>query len=244
MTPSVVTSPIQLRRHKSRCLGVAIFYSSRRFEKTAELRVVFSEEARGLRKNSDRKRKGPRRDSESPEAMHERRQNMRTWKARKKDVPRDQFLQRVYGGDTGTGGADGRADPATASRLEQDLEDKHDAAAMVRLRVKQDDGLDPDGGEKEERAITVVCAHLFYDPRRPDLKTAQMKILFDAIARFHEDCGVAADLVSGGQAVGERSSLSLANLVLCADFNSKPVADPSFLPGPLKVRPLAVLQEL
>lgn len=154
-------------------------------------------------------------------------------------MPTDQFLQRVYGGDTGTGGPEGREDPTTASQLEQDLEDKHDAAAMVRLRVKGDgdrEAVGSVGSGKEERAFTVVCAHLFYDPRRPDLKTAQCQMLFQAIARFHEKCGVAADLGSGDQAVGGRSSLGLANLVLCADFNSKPVMDPMFLPGPLQVR--------
>lgn len=167
--------------------------------------------------------------SESPEAV------ARVGKSAARD---DQFLRRVYGGDTGTGGPDGRANPATASRLERDLEDKHDAAAMVRLKLKGRDDRREGGGrvngdERKERAITVVCAHLFYDPRRPDLKTAQCQMLFQAIQRFHEKCGVAP--VLGGQADGERSSLGVANLILCADFNSKPVADPSFLPAPLKV---------
>lgn len=166
--------------------------------------------------------------SQSPEAV----------KVGKQAAPDDQFLRRVYGGDTGTGGPAGRANPATASRLEQDLEDKYDAAAMVRLRLKEHGDCGGGGGsancdEKKEREITVVCAHLFYDPKRPDLKTAQCQMLFQAIHRFHEKCGVAP--VLGGQADGELPSLGVANLILCADFNSKPVTDPSFLPGPLKV---------
>lgn len=225
----LLTPPSYPRRHRSRCLGVAIFYSSKHFEKTSELRVVFSEEARGLRGNSDRERESLCCMSYSPEGVA---------RAGKKAAPDDQYLRRVYGGDTGTGGPDGRANPATASRLEQDLEDKHDAAAMVRLRLKgSDDGGGGGGGansdENKERAITVVCAHLFYDPRRPDLKTAQCQMMFQALQRFHEQCGVAP--VLRGQAGGERSSLGVANLILCADFNSKPVADPSFMPGPLKV---------
>lgn len=164
--------------------------------------------------------------SESPEALS---------RAEKKAAPDDQFLRRVYGGDTGTGGPGGRANPATASRLEQDLEDKHDAAAMVRLRLKggDDRGEGANGDKNKDRAITVVCAHLFYDPMRPDLKTAQCQMLFQAIQRFHHKCGVAP--VLGSQAGGVQPSLGVANLILCADFNSKPVADPSFLPGPLKV---------
>eukprot|EP00903_Cladosiphon_okamuranus_P009843 g9354.t1 len=215
------------RRHRSRCLGVAIFYSSNRFEKTSELRVVFSEEARGLRGNSDRERESLGCMSDSPEAVA---------RAGTKVAPDDQFLRRVYGGDTGTGGPAGRANPATASRLEQDLEDKHDAAAMVRLRLKGSDddqggGGGANGNDKKERAITVVCAHLFYDPSRPDLKTAQCQMMFQALQRFHEKCAVAPVV---GEPGGERSSLGVANLILCADFNSKPVADPSFMPGSLK----------
>lgn len=229
-------TPSHPRRHKSRCLGVAIFFSSKQFDKTSELRVVFSEEARGLRGDSDRERKGPGRAPELQGAFARG--------VRQKATPNDEFLRRVYGGDTGTGGPDGRANPATASRLEQDLEDKHDAAAMVRLRLKgrgdRGEGAGGVGGvganddEKIERAITVVCAHLFYDPKRPDIKTAQCQMLFQAIHRFHEKCGVAPSL--SGEAGGRGSSLGVANLILCADFNSKPVADPSFLPGPLKVR--------
>lgn len=217
-----------LRRHRSRCLGVAIFYSSKHFEKVSELRVVFSEQARGLRGNSDRERKGPGR---KPGAIA-------TVGKKAFTTPDDRFLRRVYGGDTGTGGLDGRANPATASRLEQDLEDKHDAAAIVRLRWKgRDDrgGENVDGDENKECAITVACAHLFYDPKRPDLKTAQCQVLFQAIRRFHAECGVAPVLDSGQVVGGDRSSLGVANLILCADFNSKPVVDPSFLPGPLKV---------
>ncbi|CAM9192310.1 unnamed protein product [Hapterophycus canaliculatus] len=224
------------KRHKSRCLGVAIFYSSKRFEKTAELRVVFSEEARGLREGSDRRRRN-RPDggctSEPLEALAASRI------ARPgKDAPAssdslgDQFLRRVYGGDTGTGGPDGREDPATASRLEQDLEDKQDAAALVRLRLPEcgdhGEGGDAAPGQRE-RSITVGCAHLFYDPKRPDLKTAQCQMLFQAIDRFHKKCGVEGALTGE-----EGAPLSPANLILCADFNSKPVVDPRFLPGPLQ----------
>lgn len=225
------------RRHKSRCLGVAIFYSSKRFEKTAELRVVFSEEARGLRVGSDRKRRrrsdggGMSEPLEAPAAST--RARARKGAADSSDSLSDQFLRRVYGGDTGTGGPDGREDPATASRLEQDLEDKHDAAALVRLRLKEDGGLGEGGGTasgQRARAITVGCAHLFYDPRRPDLKTAQCQMLFQAIDRFHKKCGVAGALSDGAG-----TPLTPANLILCADFNSKPVMDTRFLPGPLKV---------
>lgn len=189
--------------------------------------MVFSEEARGLREDSDRARKGPGRLSELPAAVA---------RTGKKAAPDDLFLRQVYGGDTGTGGPDGRANPATASCLEQDLEDKHDAAAMVRLRLKTYYGRGEggtDGEEKKERAITVVCSHLFHDPTRPDLKTAQCQMLFQAIHRFHEKCGVVPIL--GGQVCDERSSHGVANLIMCADFNSKPVADPAFWPRPLKV---------
>ncbi|CAM9105529.1 unnamed protein product [Scytosiphon promiscuus] len=224
------------KRHKSRCLGVAIFYSSKRFDKTAELRVVFSEEARGLRGDSDRKRRKQRDGgcmSEPLEASGtEKRSRSSMSAAASSASSSDQFLRRVYGGDTGTGGPDGREDPATASRLEQDLEEKHDAAALVRLKLKEDGDLgergDPAAGQGE-RSITVGCAHLFYDPRRPDLKTAQCQMLFQAIERFHKQCGVA-----GAPTGRESPSHSPANLILCADFNSKPVVDPRFLPGPLK----------
>lgn len=206
---------------------MAIFYASEYFEKAADLRVVFSEQARGLRENSNRKRK-------RPDGVSEFLEPVQPGPRRRKIVTRDQYLRRVYGGDTGTGGPEGREDPATASRLEQDLEDKHDAAAMVRLRLKRngDSGRNGRGGDGEENelAITVVCAHLFYDPKRPDLKTAQCQMLFQAIQRFHEKIGVAVV-----DSASQPSSKGPANLILCADFNSKPVVDPFFLPGPLKV---------
>lgn len=41
-----------------------------------------------------------------------------------------------------------------------------------------------------ETSITLVCCHLWFHPSRPDLKTAQCKLLFDAIERFHRECGV------------------------------------------------------
>lgn len=206
---------------------MAIFYASEYFEKTADLRVVFSEEARGLRENSNRKRK-------HRDGVSEFLEPAQPGPGSRKTATSDQFLRRVYGGDTGTGGPEGREDPATASRLEQDLEDKHDAAAMVRLRLKRngDSGRNGTGGDGEEHelAITVVCAHLFFDPRRPDLKSAQCQMLFQAIQRFHERIGVGiADSAS------QPGSEGPANLILCADFNSKPVVDPVFLPGPLKV---------
>lgn len=197
---------------------------------------MFSEEARGLRAGSDRKRRNQRDNgcmSEQVEGTSAATgARPRRNAAASSSSFSDQFLRRVYGGDTGTGGPDGRDDPATASRLEQDLEDKHDAAALVRLRVKEGGDLGEGGTTpgQRERSITVGCAHLFYDPRRPDLKTAQCQMLFQAIDRFHKKCGVAGALTHG-----EDSLLSPANLILCADFNSKPVVDPRFLPGPLKV---------
>lgn len=231
------------RRHRSRCLGVAIFYSSTHFEKTAELRVVFSQETRDLREDS--RREGERShssgESELPEAVLAAPTATTTRAGKGAAAPCDQFLRRVYGGDTGRG-AKGGQDPATVSRLEQDLANRHDAAALVRLKLKESDDVEEGasgegghgGGGEHGRSFTVVCAHLFYDPNRPDLKTAQCQMLFQAVDRLHEKCGVASAL-GGGKAGSERSSLGPANVVLCADFNSKPLLDPWFLPGPLKV---------
>ncbi|CAM9749843.1 unnamed protein product [Ectocarpus sp. 4 AP-2014] len=238
------------RRHRSRCLGVAIFYSSTHFEKMAEVRVVFSEETRGLREDSGREgeRSHSSGASETPEAVPAAPKATTTRAGKGAAPPCDQFLRRVYGGDTGRG-AKGEQDPATVSRLEQDLANRHDAAALVRLRLKESDDLEEGasgkgvsgGGGKNGRSFTVVCAHLFYDPNRPDLKTAQCQMLFQAIDRLHQKCGVASAL-GGGKAGSEIPSLGPANLVLCADFNSKPLVDPWFLPGPLKAAAQARLQ--
>lgn len=140
---------------------------------------------------------------------------------------------------------DGRsAHACTTSRLEQDLSSKPDAAVMVRLRLRKG------GTAKRQSSFTLVCCHLWYHPLRPDLKTAQCHLLFDAIRRFHEKCGVAmvSEEVTGEERCEQEESVDWrarkrgcvaetgpANLVICGDFNSIPVVQPVFLPGPLKV---------
>lgn len=166
------------------------------------------------------------------------------------------------------GDRDARVDISTASRLERDLNGKPDAAVMVRLRLKGEEGEDVGSeGIKEggQASVTLVCCHLWFDPVRPDLKTAQCQLLFDAIGRFHEKNGVVGGngggsggginegapgrvTLGGKGSVGEdrgrreepmqgviSGSLDPANLILCGDFNSVPVVNPHFLPGPLKV---------
>lgn len=145
-----------------------------------------------------------------------------------------------------------------ASHLEEDLRSKPDGAVMVRLRMKGqgDDGVNLDS----QPSITLVNCHLWYHPGRPDLKTAQCKLLFDAIRWFHQTCGVGGESngPKGKECLrhgssdkgGERGfgpDLAPANLVLCGDFNSVPIVNPGFLPGSLKVNrrccPLTVMNE-
>lgn len=131
---------------------------------------------------------------------------------------------------------------STTSRLEEDLSSKPDGAVMVRLRVKGQGG---HGGNLDSKpSITLVNCHLWYHPVRPDLKTAQCKLLFDAIRRFHQKCGVAGgsnDAMSPNGSADDRGGcgfgrgLDPANLILCGDFNSVPFVNPEFLPGSLKV---------
>lgn len=176
------------------------------------------------------------------------------------------------GADTGIGDGDGnaRVNLSTASRLERDLDSKPDAAVMVRLRLRGQAGGEAGGRGRDankadrQASVTLVCCHLCFDPVRPDLKTAQCRLLFDAIGRFHKIDGVLGgdssfsgggmsegapgEMQIGGRgSVGEGrgqseepgldvgGSLAPANLILCGDFNSVPVVNPTFLPGTLKV---------
>lgn len=233
--------PLAPRRlYSHRCLGVAVFYNTQHFEKTAEMRVFFPDHIQSLKLHSNTKRKRP----DGSDAAGK--------------VPDGDLPERGDGGENRTqGGRDSQVDVSGAeSRLEQDLSYRPDAAVMVRLRLKgqekQADGDgdgDGDGGGAdgcdgkgaEERSLTLVCAHLWFDPFRPDLKTAQCKMLFDAIARFHEKCGMISTgsdetrVGAGGVELGKTGSSGPANLIMCGDFNSVPIMNPVFLPGALKV---------
>lgn len=139
------------------------------------------------------------------------------------------------------------------SGLQEDVAKLSDGAVMVRFKVREKRGrvadvIGDDPGHSEENRsrdvrFTLVCCHLWFNPLRPDIKTAQCKILFGAIERFHERCGM-----PGGQSLHpqhpqpRRSRKEPAvdrdttpNLILCGDFNSVPLMQPEFLPGPLQV---------
>lgn len=153
------------------------------------------------------------------------------------------------GSEDGDFGEECGVDTTNASRLEQDLEDKPDAAVLVRLRLKRKrDGCDygakiSNRTPEQQPSFTLACCHLWFDPFRPDLKTAQCRLLFDAIARFHTKCGVTvhcreAGVTGGGELLDSpfEQETAPANLIICGDFNSVPLVNPAFLPGPLKVR--------
>lgn len=251
LTPILTLSFRRLYSH--RCLGVAVFYNTRHLEKTAEMRVFFPDHAQRLRENNGTKRKQS--DVSDDDQKPDKRPSVggstgslqRTNKAASGvDLP-----QRGDGGEVGTQGEGGThvGIPAAPSRLEQDLSGRPDAAVMVRLRVRgQGKENNADGkaggdetGEGKERSLTLVCAHLWFDPFRPDLKTAQCKLLFDAIGQFHDKCGVIpgshekAAVETGGMGPKKTGASGPANLIMCGDFNSVPVLNPVFLPGPLKV---------
>lgn len=206
------------------------------------MRVFFPEQVGRLRVPNGRKRKR----SDGVETMDGAVEGDATAAAEQgvESASKEHFLELDGDSDTRRVDECGRVDLSTASRLEQDLNGKPDAAVMVRLRLKQT-GLGSDvasgGGEEaeKERSITLVCAHLWFDPFRPDLKTAQCRLLFDAIERFHEACGVSVSVQAeaGRESAGQRQEEAVgpANLILCGDFNSVPVVNPAFLPGPLKV---------
>ena len=215
--------------YSDRCLGVVVFYSTRHFEKTAEMCVFFPKQVWRLRADS-------------------------SWLGDGEMV-------------SGRGSDEVASSPAT-SRLEQDLSSKSDAAVMIRLRLKGEgeregkgegrsanSGMKAgDGNADSQPSITLVNCHLWYHPVRPDLKTAQCKLLFDAIRRFHDKCGVTPGSdnvvpvpltgVKEGSLDGSSSEkgqdrlgrdMAAANLILCGDFNSVPFVNPEFLPGLLKV---------
>lgn len=182
-----------------------------------------------------------------------------------------------------------QVDYCAFSRLEDDLSTTRDAAVMLRLKLRErsssvdntttdvkrgsdqstsDEKIDPGVLGEADRSITLVCCHLWYDPVRPDLKTAQCKLLFGAIERFHEECGVitprrvledweceetevcgqggheeeaTSNDESQGEGSMERNSAEATNLVLCGDFNSLPFVQPHFLPGELQVRKCSIV---
>lgn len=239
-----------------------MFYNTQHLEKTAERRVFFPDHVQSLKLHSNTKRKrsdvldaaenvsnAAEKVSDAHDAVG---RSTEVVQPKREAVPGGSLPERGGGGEHGTqGGGDSQMDVSGApSRLEQDLSCRPDAAVMVRLRVKgQEKKADADGDgadgcerkEEEERSLTLVCAHLWFDPFRPDLKTAQCKMLFDAIERFHEKCGVISTgrnetgVEAGGAARGKTGASGPANLIMCGDFNSVPVMNPAFLPGPLKV---------
>lgn len=254
--------PLAPRRlYSHRCLGVAVFYNTQHFEKTAEMRVFFPDHIQSLKLHSNAKRKrsdGSEAAGKVSDTHGAVGRSTKVVQPKRGAEPDGDLPERGDGGENGTqGGRDSQMDVSGAeSRLEQDLSYRPDAAVMVRLRVKgqerQADGdgdSDRDGGGAngcdskgaEERSLTLVCAHLWFDPFRPDLKTAQCKMLFDAIARFHEKCGVISTgsnetrVGAGGAERGKTGSSGPANLIMCGDFNSVPIMNPVFLPGALKV---------
>lgn len=227
-----------------------MFYNTQHFEKTAEMRVFFPDHVQCLRANNNTK---PKRshgsDAGEVPNMPDAHGGSTDAVQQKREAAADRDL--AGHGDGGISARQGERDramgvSAAASRLEQDLSCRPDAAVMVRLRVKGQERK-ADGAEgcdrkgEQERSLTLVCAHLWFDPFRPDLKTAQCKMLFDAIERFHEKCGVTATgsdqagVEAGGAGRGKTGVSGPANLIMCGDFNSVPVLNPVFLPGPLKV---------
>lgn len=173
-------------------------------------------------------------------------------------------VQPQEGGDSGNGetqvgaatAAGSAVEPGAFSRLESDLSMLNDGAVILRLRIRdpQTGSSTENDGQASERqpSVTLVCCHLWYNPLRPDLKTAQCGMLFDAIKRFHESCGCAAVPPrqsardgDGGNADNSGSSFRPAgegrdageasNLIVCGDFNAVPMLQPEFLPGSLKV---------
>lgn len=126
--------------------------------------------------------------------------------------------------------------PAGPSRLEYDLATKPDAAVMLRLQLREDPSAvgrtgSVSSASEPDRSITLVCCHLWFHPARPDMKTAQCKLLLDAVERFHEECGVLS-IEKAGEGAGRLAT----NLVVCGDFNSLPVVQPAYWPRPLRVR--------
>lgn len=254
-----------LRRvHGHRCLGVAVFYNTQHFEKTAEMRVFFPEHIQRLRQNSSKKLKRPDGSDVAvsltvdgavrADAAAGRGRKHATSTSTLKHSPRNDSFCTEDREITGT------VDPAPLSRLEADLRDKPDAAVMVRLRLKETGGEEhanrANGKADKQPSFTLVCCHLWFDPLRPDLKTAQCRILFDAIQQLHDKCGLTGRGGTAGVEQSEQQSLedglldsdSLqnqelgcsrnsgpANLILCGDFNSVPIVNPDFLPGALKV---------
>ena len=230
-----------------------MFYNTQHLEKTAEMRVFFPDHVQRLRVNNTKRKRSDVSDAAEVPGMrmpHTVGRNTEVVQQKRKSAPDGEMPERGEGGENGTQGAgNSQMDVSGApSRLEQDLSCKPDAAVMVRLRVKgQERKADRDGADgcdrkgEDERSLTLVCAHVWFDPFRPDLKTAQCKILFDAIERFHEKCGVIttggneAGVEAGRAARGKTGASGPANLILCGDFNSVPVINPVFLPGSLKV---------
>ena len=226
------------------------------------MRVFFPDHVQSLRLHNNTKRKHSdvldaaenvsNAAGKTPDTHDAVGKNTKEVQPKREAAPDRGLPERGGGGEHGTrGGGDSQMDVSGApSRLEQDLSCRPDAAVMVRLRVKgKEKKADAHGGgadgcerqEEEERSLTLVCAHLWFDPFRPDLKTAQCKMLFDAIERFHKKCGVISTgsnetgVEAGGAARGKIAASGPANLILCGDFNSVPVMNPVFLPEPLKV---------
>lgn len=218
------------RKHPThRCLGVAVFYNKSQLEATMGARVFFPREAEFLRvADGDGGGDGGPTPPLGP------------------TPPSD-----VTGGPGSAGdddaaagderiaaGGDGGTPVRGLSRLESDLRSLPDGAVILRLRLRSVEGEGEGEGEGGYRpAVTLVCCHLWYNPRRPDIKTAQCGMLFDAIKRFHARCGCGArgSVPSEGTTGGEPPGVEATNLILCGDFNAVPMLQPEFLLGPMKV---------
>lgn len=243
---AVLCSVLCRRVVTHRCLGVVIFYSKTYFEATAAIRISFPREMQRLRPiNGNQQRPSPSDDileevrlhSSSPAAPAADRESS----VEPEGAATSEDVVVAAGDVVERGEAQGVWAP---SRLEADLGKLPDGAVIVRLNLRE--CRDANRVERSERrrrpSITLVCCHLWYNPRRPDIKTAQCGMLFDAIKRFHARCGCAgADAEIGADdVVGETgqaySTGDATNLIVCGDFNAVPMLQPEYFPKSLKVR--------
>lgn len=228
------------RRRK--CLGVAIFYSEKVFKKLAEKRVYFPDELEHLRQlqhhqNSEQSPVPSQLEYDlqtKPDAAVMLRLQLR------EDPPEAQIGNASVPVETGTESVP-HTEELTEKLTEEPTEESAEESAQEPIgepaqELTEEPAQEPTEEPVQEpieepgRSITLVCCHLWFHPSRPDLKTAQCKLLFDAIERFHEECSVLSPEMQGDE------GRPATNLVLCGDFNSVPILQPIFLPPPLRVR--------
>lgn len=107
-----------------------------------------------------------------------------------------------------------------------------ESASDMCFRVVEPEGA---AAAPQSKRLLVANTHLFWDPRRPDVKAVQAALLGACITSFIDERIVREDKEEGGgraqaqAAAGGHTPAGFPSVVICGDFNSVPHVQHEFL---------------